>query len=89
MFQQISDVLSCVPQRVMQLLHHTEVAVMTAQRAETWRQLSKVKTELLSSTDVYCSNAVCASMSACLSTFNAIPSFALRTTHTLHDMQTH
>ncbi len=54
MFQQVSDVLSCMLQRVMQLLHHTEVAVMTAQRAETWRQLSKVQTELLTSTDVYC-----------------------------------
>ena len=29
-------------QRVMQLLHHTEVAVMTAQRAQAWRDISKV-----------------------------------------------
>lgn len=29
-------------QRVMQLLHHTEVAVMTAQRAQSWREVSKV-----------------------------------------------
>ncbi|KAL3139509.1 hypothetical protein ABBQ38_003832 [Trebouxia sp. C0009 RCD-2024] len=28
-------------QRVMQLLHHTEVAVMTAQRAQAWRDISK------------------------------------------------
>ena len=29
-------------QRVMQLLHHTELAVMTAQRAQAWRDISKV-----------------------------------------------
>lgn len=40
------DLLNWVPQRVMQLLHHTEVAVMTAQRAEAWRQLSKVQTHI-------------------------------------------
>ncbi|KAA6421411.1 MAG: Hydroxyproline-rich glyco family [Trebouxia sp. A1-2] len=36
-----SDSIDSFRERVMQLLHHTEVAVMTAQRAETWRQLSK------------------------------------------------
>ncbi|KAL0023355.1 hypothetical protein WJX77_010470 [Trebouxia sp. C0004] len=36
-----SDSIDSFRERVMQLLHHTDVAVMTAQRAETWRQLSK------------------------------------------------
>lgn len=36
-----SDSIDSFRECVMQLLHHTEVAVMTAQRADTWRQLSK------------------------------------------------
>ncbi|KAL3154593.1 hypothetical protein ABBQ32_014043 [Trebouxia sp. C0010 RCD-2024] len=36
-----SDSIDSFRERVMQLLHHTEVAVMTAQRAQAWRDISK------------------------------------------------
>lgn len=53
------DIMNWVLQRVMQLLHHTEVAVMTAQRAEAWRQLSKVQTHMYHPMQAFTELSVC------------------------------